>query len=234
MIQKTQRIASELFALCCIFVLLITLISQLCFDRSFFLKEYQIAGTAATLSMSEDDLMMATDTLLDYLNDKRDDILVTAEVNGVKREIFNQRETLHMVDVKNLYQNVLTVRNIMAITALVLFAYLSIHFKNQLSLLAICLKRGLVSMTLILGFGIGLLVVWILADFNSFWTSFHQLFFSNDLWQLNPATSLMINMFPENFFFDMVFRLSAAFILAYLLLFLGLNLFEKLLDKKNK
>ena len=233
MIQKHHKILSEIFALCCIFTLLITLISQLCFDRSFFLKEYQEAETATYLRMSEEDLMKATDTLLDYLNDQRDDISVTATVNGVEREVFNQREILHMVDVKNLYQNVLLARNIMAIAALAIFAYLLTQFKNRVSLIATCLKRGFISMTMIIGFGIGLLVVWILADFNSFWTSFHHLFFSNDLWQLNPATSIMINMFPENFFFDMVFRLSTAFILAYVLLFLGLNLLEKLLDKKN-
>jgi uncharacterized membrane protein len=29
------------------------------------------------------------------------------------------------------------------------------------------------------------------------------LFFNNDLWLLDPATDVMINMFPEEFFYDM-------------------------------
>ena len=47
--------------------------------------------------------MNATNTLLDYMQDKRDDIKVIEVVNGSEREIFDERETLHMVDVKNLY-----------------------------------------------------------------------------------------------------------------------------------
>jgi len=49
--------------------------------------------------------------------------------------------------------------------------------------------------------------IWALIDFNSLWIHFHLLFFHNDLWLLDPNTSVMINMFPEQFFNDMVVRI---------------------------
>ena len=60
-----------------------------------------------------------------------------------------------------------------------------------------------------------LLGIWILADFNGFWTTFHQVFFSNDLWLLNPYTDLMINLFPEAFFNHLVVRIILWFLAFY-------------------
>ena len=37
-------------------------------------------------------------------------------------------------------------------------------------------------------------------DFNQSFTLFHLLSFSNDLWLLDPATELLINLLPEAFF----------------------------------
>ena len=58
--------------------------------------------------------------------------------------------------------------------------------------------------------------IWILADFTGFWTTFHQLFFTNDLWLLNPATDRMINLFPEAFFSHLVIRILLWFLAFYL------------------
>jgi integral membrane protein (TIGR01906 family) len=41
-----------------------------------------------------------------------------------------------------------------------------------------------------------------LADFGGFWTQFHLLSFSNDLWLLDPSKDYLIMMFPEGFWAD--------------------------------
>ena len=87
--------------------LLLTVIDYFCFDRSFYKNQYLKNNTTAYTNMNEEDLMKATDTLLDYLRDLRDDIKVEGIVNGAVREIYDERETLHMVDVKALYLNVI-------------------------------------------------------------------------------------------------------------------------------
>ena len=80
----------------------------------------------------------------------------------------------------------------------------------------------------------GVLGLWIMSDFTAFWTNFHRLFFSNDLWLLNPATDRMIQMFPEPFFFAMVSRIVLAFAIVFLTLF-GLSLYYlKHVMKKQK
>ena len=53
--------------------------------------------TAEQMGMSHEELMASTNVLLDYLKDKRDDIKIEVTVNGEKVQMFDERETLHMV-----------------------------------------------------------------------------------------------------------------------------------------
>ena len=42
----------------------------------------------------------------------------------------------------------------------------------------------------------------VLFGFDTLFEQFHLLSFSNDFWQLNPATDRLIQMFPQGFWFD--------------------------------
>ena len=181
-----------------------TVIDVVSFDRSFYEAEYRKNDTVSYTGMSAEDNLRATDMLLDYLQDKRQDIVCTAEVSGTEREVFNERETLHMVDVKALYQNAIRVRNGCIITAVILLVLsVLIGKKSFFSVLRSGWKNGIV----LTGAVILFIAIWALADFNQFWTNFHLLFFDNDLWLLDPNTSIMINLFPGSFFFDLVTRI---------------------------
>lgn len=183
-----------------------TVIDVVSFDRSFYEAEYRKNDTVSYTGMSAEDNLHATDTLLDYLQDKQQDIVCTAVVSGTEREVFNERETLHMVDVKALYQNAIRVRNGCVITAVILLVLsVLIGKKSFFSVLRSGWKNGI----LLTGAVILFIAIWALADFNQFWTNFHLLFFDNDLWLLDPNTSIMINLFPGSFFFDLVTRIIA-------------------------
>ena len=183
-----------------------TVIDVVSFDRSFYENEYRKNDTVSYTGMSAEDNLRATDTLLDYLQDKRQDIVCIAEVSGVEREVFNERETLHMVDVKALYQNAIRVRNGCVIAAVILLVLsVLIGKKSFFSVLRSGWKKGI----LLTGAVIVFIAIWALADFDQFWTNFHYLFFDNDLWLLDPNTSIMINLFPGTFFFDLVIRIIA-------------------------
>lgn len=183
-----------------------TVIDVVSFDRSFYEAEYRKNDTVSYTGMSAEDNLRATDTLLDYLQDKRQDIVCTAVVSGTEREVFNERETLHMVDVKALYQNAIRVRNGCVITAVILLVLSVLNGKKSFfSVLRSGWKNGI----LLTGAVILFIAIWALADFNKFWTNFHLLFFDNDLWLLDPNTSIMINLFPGSFFFDLVTRIIA-------------------------
>ena len=64
-----------------------------------------------------------------------------------------------------------------------------------------------------------ILGVLIATDFNKYFIIFHEIFFDNDLWILDPRTCLLIRMLPEGFFFDMAIRISVIFIIFLVILF---------------
>jgi integral membrane protein (TIGR01906 family) len=56
---------------------------------------------------------------------------------------------------------------------------------------------------------LGILVV---TDFTRYFTIFHEIFFNNDLWILNPNTDLLIQMLPEPFFVNIAGKIGLSFI----------------------
>ena len=129
--MKGYKILSALAGLALFLSLLLTSIDLLCFNRSFFRWQYSLNHTAESIGISEDGLMNATNALLDYMQDKRDDIIVVEKVNGNEREIFDERETLHMVDVKNLYLNAMKTRTILLVGSITILTLLAFTPRNQ-------------------------------------------------------------------------------------------------------
>jgi integral membrane protein (TIGR01906 family) len=184
--------------------ILLTVVFTVCFDHSFYEQEYKANGQAEKIGMSQEDLMKSTDALLDYLQGKKDDIKVEAMMNGHNVEVFNERETLHMADVKQLLDNAVKARDILLWGgAAILAAVIASAKREKFSVLKDAYKYSVAA----IGAFIAVLGCWAAVDFYDFWVDFHYLFFDNTLFFLDPNTSIMINMFPENFFFDLVFRI---------------------------
>ena len=224
--NKTTKVLSVISVFLLSLALLMSVVDFWCFHTPFYEMEYQKNDTSAYTGMSSEDNLKATITLLDYLKDRRDDILVTAKVNGVEREVYNERETLHMVDVKQLYQNALLVRNVTLILGIVLLIYVMVSSKCSLKQF---LQQGFVKGNLLIGGIVLFVAIWALADFDAFWTNFHLLFFDNDLWLLDPRTSIMINLFPGSFFFDLVIRI----ILLYVGILIAVGIYTSLPERKT-
>lgn len=227
--MKGYKVLSALAGLALFLSLLLTSIDLLCFNRSFFRWQYSLNHTAESIGISEDGLMNATNTLLDYMQDKRDDIKVVEEVNGREREIFDERETLHMVDVKNLYLNAMNTRTILLVGSIAILTLLAFTHRNQsYTILSNAYQNGL----LCLGSLIFFIAIYAMIDFNGFWMNFHYVFFDNDLFLLDPNISIMINMFPSNFFFAVVFGIILLFVSMVILLKLLLVLFKHKFERR--
>lgn len=115
---------------------------------------------------------------------------------GTEVSCFNTREQTHMADCLQLFH---LCRGIMLLSAAV----------TCLCILALVLGKhwGRGTVGFMTGNGLVLLlcltlVVWGLADFEGLFVRFHQAFFSNDLWLLNPQTDLLIRLMPTQFFVD--------------------------------
>lgn len=191
------------------------------FHLNYYENSYAKLETAKGLGMSEEALNDATHVLLSYIKDQRDDLHCVHEVWGVEREIFNEREVKHMVDVKHLYLNArmicLSIGGIGLMSLAVLFFRIKRKKMTMVEMLS-DLKNGFYQVVLAFLIVIGFLLFYAFVDFERFWTVFHQIFFRNDLWLLDPRTSIMINMFPQEFFFGMVMRIAFTFIVSFSLI----------------
>lgn len=188
------------------------------FHANYYKREYEKLNTAEQIGMSEEGLFEATDALLDYLKGKREDISCVQEVNGVEREVFDQRETAHMVDVLALYKNAKMACFVLiafGVVSLLLVIYFVKTNKIKIGQVLYDIQSGFRQVMLAFLIVVSGLVFYAIVDFTAFWTAFHKLFFNNDLWLLDPNVSIMINMFPEEFFFGMVMRIVITFIISF-------------------
>ena len=222
--SRLNKFTAILFSFCLIVASLLTIVDYNCFDRRFYSAQQDKYQIAANIGVSQSELDKITDVLLGYLQHENDDMYVEAKVKGQTREIFNQREKDHMIDVRNLYDGAIMVRNVCAITALISLVYLM--SRKSFNIISQSYNKTLIFFGMIFLF-IGLFC---LIDFNMFWTYFHEVFFPmNDLWLLDPRTDILINIVPEEFFFALVTRIIvivAIAVIIYYLLFRYLRRYE--------
>lgn len=163
-----------------------------------------------------DDVHMEMDEMMAYLRGSRDDLNIDTVVDGTPREFFNAREKAHMADVRNLFLGGLALRRLCLFLAAASVALLAL-FKVPLKHL---LPRMLCAGT-VLFLGVTALLAGIIStDFTKYFIIFHKIFFTNDLWQLDPRTDLLINIVPEPFFMDTAARIGITFCLMTGALFL--------------
>lgn len=207
------NILSALSMLFICIAILVSCIQLLAFDDSFYTNQHKELGTAEMMRTSENDLDAMMKTLLGYLKGTRPDIDIQVTVDGRQRAAFDERETQHMVDVLDLYNGAKLVRSLLFIAATVMVGILFylIH-KGKMEFTA--QMRGFAKWLGLGTLAIVLLVLFAYFNFDTFWTNFHELFFTNDLWLLNPNISLMINMLPSELFFALCMRIAFGYLIA--------------------
>ena len=203
-----QRLPGIVCAFCLMIVFLITSVEAVTYwTPGYYEHEYEKYNVTAAVRMEMDDLLQVTDEMMDYLRGDRDDLHVMTVVDGSPREFFNAREIAHMEDVRGLFLDAITLRRVCLAAAAVcvlLMAALKADLKRTLPRM-LCVGTGLF---FLLAAGIGLLIA---SDFSRYFVVFHHIFFDNDLWILNPATDLLINIVPEPFFADTALRIGLTF-----------------------
>lgn len=216
-----------------IIVILLTTIEQNAFDLKFFFLEYQKLNIAESTGISEQELNVVTKELLAYLRAERNNIQLEANIGGVIRPVFNQKEIAHLADVQQLYLLGMRSRNLGIVFFLVFLVFLRLAVRKKM--LRYWAGGYLAGSGLALGM-LGALYYFISSDFLMFWNNFHSIIFSNNLWQLDPGTDLLIRIVPEQFFSDLVFKILTNFFLALLalaILAICIMMRTKALSEKN-
>ena len=167
------------------------------FNKEHYIKNYKSYNQVEITGKSLEELMEITDDLFLYLKGKAGDEIL--EPN------FNQREVLHMRDVQVLFK----IGYILKYTTLILSIAIIAYFIKigEKKLLGKYIFRGLFINWALLA----LLGILIYSDFNKYFTYFHYIFFTNDLWLLNPETDLLIQMLLEEFFYSMATSIGVSF-----------------------
>ena len=132
-----------------------------------------------------------------------------------------------MVDVKNLCMHAKMAAIGMFVASIVLYGL--IYLKEKKKAMHVYMSGIRYALLMIVLF-VSMLAIYALCDFYDFWMNFHYLFFDNDLFILDPNTSIMINMFPETFFFDLVMLIMATYVISVCVIYFVL----RVLDKKVK
>ena len=178
---------------------------------SYGFDQYDIVSATG---IPRSDLLSVGAQIRDYFNNDQDRLDVP---------FYNEREILHMVDVKGIVQAVYAVQ-----TASGLFLLFFIPTG-----LALAPRKFPRTLWKLLGWGgaatlgiVFLAGVFSLTGFSQTFYTFHLIAFSNDLWQLDPARDFLLKMFPEGFFFDatMVLVIAAVVQALWLLYASGLAL----------
>ena len=163
--------------------------------------------TAATTGIARSELLRASGELRDYFNNDAETIFIRVQKDGAPISLFNERETLHMEDVKVLLQTSFRVQEAAVLFAL---AYIVAVFiwageRSMRTLARQIVLSGLISGTIIVALGVAVTI-----GFHRVSDQFHVIAFNNDFWQLNPNRDRLIQMFPEAFWEDITVWIGLA------------------------
>lgn len=166
-------------------------------DISHYMDNYDDHNIQEVTGKSWLELTNITGGLMEYLKGNAGDEIL--------EPYFNEREILHMRDVQVLFKYGFILKYISLILSLILIVVFAI--RGEKDLLGRYIYKGLFANWII----IGLLLIMIFFNFNKYFTYFHLIFFSNNLWLLDPETDLLIQMLPEEFFIDISKNIGLSF-----------------------
>lgn len=145
-------------------------------------------------------LQSAGQQIRDYFNNDEDNITISISLHGrTVPNLFNEKEVLHMYDVKQLVKMVYLVQLYSAILIVIacLMVFIDSSRKWKKTMPRYFMKGGWLTFSLVL-----LVALLALVGFDRLFLYFHLVSFSNDLWILDPRHDYLIAMFPQGFFFD--------------------------------
>ena len=210
--KHLQRFAGILTAFCLMIILFFTSVEAVVYwTPGYFEKEYTKYQVLDDLpSMTMDDLLDVTDQMMAYLKGKRADLHA------------------HMEDVQGLFLKAIALRRICLVVCVVMLLFMILSKADLRTLLpsSLCIGTGLFFAV------IAALAAIISTNFTKYFIMFHHMFFTNDLWILDPTTDMLINIVPEGFFMDTAGRIAFLFGALSLILF-GICLIMTLKNKRR-
>lgn len=202
-----RRVATALFVLSIPLLLITSNVRWAANEPRLYEYSFDHYDAEARTGVARNELDYAARDLIRYFNDDRPIIQTLVTQDGQAVPLYNERETSHLRDVKNLFRTVFRVQEASLAFALVYVVGLFVCAgEASLRLLArTVLGASLFTLTLLGVAAAGSAF----GGFDNLWTRFHLLAFTNDLWKLDPDTDHLIQMFPEDFWLDATLLVAA-------------------------
>lgn len=229
-----MKLLHNFIGIVCAFALMITLLitsveAVTYWTPGYYEKEYAKYNVTEDVRMEMDDLLDVTHEMMAYLRGDRDDLHVPTIVDGQPREFFNEREIAHMEDVRGLFLAAIAIRRACLV---VIAAGIALLLALKADIRRV-LPGTICAGTLLFFAVLSALALIISTNFTKYFVIFHEIFFSNDLWILDPSTDLLINIVPEPFFVDTAARIGITYGISVIMVFLLCILWRRFPKKKS-
>jgi integral membrane protein (TIGR01906 family) len=161
-----------------------------------FLEYHRIGFPSDFYGFSVSDRLFYSSQVLTYLLENRSDDYLTSLSFDVGSSLFNDREIVHMIDVKSL--STIFFGIILVILILLIISIIRSYFSLTIRIFI----RESIQLGSYITIGLILFVVTsAIVSWETFFSGFHKLFFTENTWIFEYSDSL-IRLFPEQFWFD--------------------------------
>lgn len=185
-----MKIAKASFFILLPLMLLLVMINSLAFDVSWYKQEFAKLKVYQKLPLQRVDNQIKN--LFNFFN--QGEIL--------DQIYYTPKEYLHLVDVKNILLK-LRIFTLAILVGFVLNTKIIINHYGRKKFSLLTLYASLVSLVIYLS-----LLALLHFKFENLFLMFHQIFFTNDFWLLNPDIEFLIIIFPPELFFDLASRVA--------------------------
>ena len=193
--------------------LLFTFSTIIGFSKNYYYYEFDRIKPEYELNIDSKFIRYAAQVIPEYLTGRRDNL----EIPGFKN-FFNERETMHMEDVRNIFKYLIIITIFVGV-----IIFLLIKKKDLPNIF-------LYSFIPILIF----LILYLFVPFDELFINFHLILFRNDLWLLNPETDRLIVLLPEDFFIRSFQKILIFTSLTLIYLFSIFKALEVNFEKRDK
>ncbi len=175
--------------------------------EGFLYKTSLKLGVDEKLQMTQEDMGKVVSSMVSYVKGNSDTLQVTVSISGETRGFFNDRELQHIEEVRELIGQLRILVVVCGILAVAGGIFL-IRKKWQVFLAkGYFLALGLIA---VVGATVGTMAI---INVKKVIRGFHEMFFDNRLWLLNPAIDKIVWFFSEELYMHALIRVGICLLL---------------------
>lgn len=216
----TEMAAATMFGICLPLFLILGNVEYITKSDWLYSYDWWRNGIPERSGLTVSELDSGADQIKDYFTNDEEFLDLRVNYRGEEVSLYNEREILHMVDVKALMQGVFTLVRVTGGIALLIAIAGLFYYRERFWGKAMLALRwsALGSGALVAVFSIAVII-----NFDWVFTQFHFLSFANDLWLLNPRTDYLLIMFPQRFFFEATVIIAVLSVAQFAVLMYAVN-----------